>query len=229
MAVKPQKGVDMAEKRCVIVGTGRIMGTKIARAFGREGFELALVARDQNHLDEVARNVADTGADISTFTADVTRDESIQDLAGQIEEAMGVPDVVIYNPAILEVVKPSEMEPTQLLPSLEVNFFGAMRVTRAFLPGMRSRGSGTILFTGGGFGIDPSIEFASHSIGKAALRNYAHSLFKELGPEGIHAATVTITAPVREGTEFDGDLIAAHYLALHRQSPESRQWEIVHT
>ncbi len=204
------------------------MGTKIANAFGAEGFHLGLVARDQSHLDELSGTIGKGAPGVATFTADVTRDDSMNALAEAVGAKLGTPDVVIYNPAVLEKVKPSEMEPEPLIDSLQVNFFGAMRMVRAFLPGMRKRGNGTLLFTGGGFGFDPSIEFATHSIGKAALRNYVHALFKELGPEGIHAATVTITAPVREGTEFDGDLIAAHYVALHRQDPESRQWEIVH-
>jgi short-subunit dehydrogenase len=204
------------------------MGTKIAHAFAAEGYRIGLVAREQSHLDELARSVGERAPSVSTFTADVIRDESVKALADAVENELGVPNVVVYNPAVIESVKPSEMERDPLIDSLEVNLFGAMRCVHAFLPKMRSRGSGTLLFTGGGFGIDPSIEFATHSIGKAALRNYAHSLFKELGPEGIHAATVTITAPVREGTEFDGDVIAAHYVALHRQNPEGRQWEIVH-
>lgn len=218
----------MAGKTCVIVGTGKTMGTKIANAFGAEGFHMGLVARDAPHLEEIAATVGERAPGVTTFTADVTRDDSMNALAESVEKQLGTPDVVIYNPAILEKVKPSEMEPEPLIDSLQVNFLGAMRMVRAFLPGMRKSGKGTLLFTGGGFGFDPSIEFATHSIGKAALRNYVHSLFKELSPERIHAATVTITAPVREGTEFDGDVIAAHYVALHRQEPESWQWEIVH-
>lgn len=218
----------MAQQSCLILGTGPTMGTKIAHAFAAEGFHLGLVARDRGHLEEHAAKIGERAAGVSTFTADVTDDRSMSALAEEVQGKLGTPDVVIYNPAVLESVKPSEMEPGLLMDSLQVNFFGAMRSVRSFLPAMRRRGGGTLLFTGGGFGIDPSIEFASHSIGKAALRNYVHALFKELGPENIHAATVTITAPVREGTEFDGDVIAAHYLALHRQSPESWQWEIVH-
>jgi short-subunit dehydrogenase len=218
----------MSEQTCLIIGAGKTMGTKIAHAFGAEGFSIGLVAREKSHLDELAGSVGERAPSVATFTADVTKDESVNALGGAVEKELGTPDVVIYNPAVIESVKPSEMEHDSLINSLEVNFFGAMRCVHVFLPGLRSRGSGTLLFTGGGFGIDPAIEFATHSIGKAALRNYAHGLFKELGPEGIHAATVTITAPVREGTEFDGDVIAAHYVALHRQSPEGRQWEIVH-
>ncbi len=218
----------MAQQSCLIVGSGQTMGSKIAHAFGSEGFQLGIVARDQDHLNERAADIGTRAPHVSTFVADVTDDESMARLSESVREQLGIPDVVVYNPAVLESVKPSEMEPKTLIDSLEVNFLGAIRCVHAFLPAMRGRGNGTLLFTGGGFGIDPSIEFATHSIGKAALRNYVHGLFKELGPQSIHAATVTITAPVREGTEFDGDVIAAHYVALHRQSPESWQWEIVH-
>ncbi len=120
------------------------------------------------------------------------------------------------------------MTPEALLETLDANLFGAILLTQAVLPKMRERGSGTLLYTGGGFGIDPSTTFTSHSVGKAALRNYVLALHKELTPEGIHAATVTITRPVREGTEFDPDDIAAHYVALHTETPPDWRWEILH-
>ncbi len=218
----------MEPQRCMIVGVGAKMGQAISRAFAQEGFELILSSRDPRHLEPYAEEAQKNGVAVHTREIDVTKSESVTDCMEAVVRTIGVPDVMIYNIAILVDEKPSDMSPESFAPTLEQNLYGAMRCTQALLPKMRRRKSGTLLYTGGGFGIDPSTTFASHSLGKAALRNYALALHKELTPEGIHAATVTITRPVREGTEFDPDVIAGHYVALHREAPPQWRWEVLH-
>jgi hypothetical protein len=106
--------------------------------------------------------------------------------------------------------------------------YGSLYATVEALPSMREAGRGALLYTGGGFGIMPATFTASHSIGKAALRNWVRNLHAELAPDGIHAATVTITRPVGDGGEYDRETIARHYLDLHRQPVGSWEGEIIH-
>jgi NAD(P)-dependent dehydrogenase (short-subunit alcohol dehydrogenase family) len=82
---------------------------------------------------------------------------------------------------------------------------------------MRAKQSGTVLFTGGGLALEPFVEFASLSIGKAGLRSLALSFAKELAPDGIHVGTVTIAGMIKAGTHFDPDAIAEHFWELHAQ------------
>jgi NAD(P)-dependent dehydrogenase (short-subunit alcohol dehydrogenase family) len=66
-------------------------------------------------------------------------------------------------------------------------------------------------------------QLASLAIGKAGIRSLALSLAKELAPEGIHVATVTICGFIQSGTAFAPDRLADRYLALHEQPRE--RWE----
>lgn len=218
----------MEQKRCMIVGVGHKMGQAISRAFAQDDFDLVLTSRNPRNLEPFAEEAQKNGVSVLAEEIDVTNPDSVSACVDRVLRRAGVPDVVIYNVATLAEEKPSALTPEALLETLGANLFGAMLLTQAVLPKMRERGSGTLLYTGGGFGIDPSTTFTSHSLGKAALRNYVHALHKELTPEGIHAATVTITRPVREGTEFDPDDIAAHYVALHGEAPPDWRWEIIH-
>lgn len=93
---------------------------------------------------------------------------------------------------------------------------------------MKEAKRGTLLFTGGGLALDPLANFASVSLGKAALRNLVFSLAQELTPAGIHVATVTICGMVRPGTHFDPDTIAQSFLALHQQERESWTTELLY-
>ncbi len=218
----------MSNKTCAIVGTGQTMGRAIAAAFAREGYDLALVARDSSHLEEIAAGLAPAGGSIRRYSADVTDTASLERALESIVDEMGLPDVLIYNVAVLVPTPPSEVTVKEVLDTLPQNLFGAMECVRTLLPRMKERHSGTIIFTGGGFGILPSTYSASHSIGKAALRNYAQNLHQELADEGIHVATVTITRPVSPGGDYDPDDIAKHYLDFVNQPVGKWGWEIVH-
>jgi short-subunit dehydrogenase len=209
------------------------MGRHIALAFADAGFDLALIARSAAGLEEVAAEARARGAGtVAVVTADATDEESLGAALSGIERELGTPTVAIYNVATMVKTPPSKLSADEIIATLPAMFFGALHMTGAVLPGMRRRGSGTLLYTGGGFGILPARFTASHSVGKAALRNWVQNLHDELREEGINAATVTITRPVTEGGLYDGATIAGHYLTLHRQAAESPvdqwDWEIIH-
>jgi short-subunit dehydrogenase len=202
------------------------MGQAIAKAFAERGLDPVLVSRDTEKLASLKGELEQLGATVHRYQADATDDESIRSSFRRIEEELGTPEVLVYNPAIIAEEQPSELTPRGLQPFFDLMLYGAIRSVNGVLPGMRRRGSGTVLLTGGGFGIDPSAALSSHSIAKAALRNYAHALYKELEPEGIHAATVTITRPVEPGEDMEQ--AARQFVALHEQKAGEFDWEVVY-
>ena len=209
------------------------MGREIALAYARRGDRVAMIARNNATLDPIVRETREAGApDASAYTADLTDQGSVQEVFETIRSTQGEPTILVYNMATMVKTPPSELKAQEVLETLPAMFFGAMYCTAEVLPAMRTAGKGTLLYTGGGFGIKPATFTASHSIGKAALRNYVQNLHQELSPEGILAATVTITRPVQPGTEYDGGDIARHYVSLHEQvssRPASEwEWEIIH-
>jgi short-subunit dehydrogenase len=218
----------MPEKLCAIAGVGSGMGQAIARAFAKEGYNLALISRNPINMEPYKKQVEEVGRRATLHRGDVTDKGTMLSAFKEILEQAGLPDVVVYNVATMTMEKPSELTGQILIDTLPLNMFGALNTTASILPAMRKRGSGTLLFTGGGFAIEPSIERTSHSVGKAALRNWVYALHKELSPEQIHAATVTITRPIEAGTAYDPDLIAGLYVELNNQDPPNWAWEIIH-
>lgn len=205
------------------------MGRHIARTFAGAGFDLALFARSTETMDAVAAEARRGGsARVETICVDATDREDVLDRFATLERSLGTPDILIYNIATMVKTPPSALDSEEVLRTLPAMFFGALYATEAVLVGMRRRGSGTLLYSGGGFGILPARFTASHSVGKAALRNWVHNLHMELRDEDIHAATVTITRPVASSPDYDGAAIAEHYLTLHRQAPPAWEWEIIH-
>lgn len=218
----------MANELCAIIGCGEAMGSHIAEAFARDGVDLAVISRNPEHLRSYLEHARDLGVRAEGFGADATDRKSLSEAFHAVRGSLGVPNVVIYNVATMVKSAPSELTVREVKETMPPMFYGAINTVQETLPAMRERGSGTIIFTGGGFGIVPAVMSASHSVGKAALRNYAQNLHQELRDEGIHAATVTITRPVKAGTEYDPKTIAGHYVTLYRQTPGEWDWEIIH-
>jgi len=208
---------------CAIVGTGPRLGSGLARAFAEAGHDLVLMSRDTAHTADLAEEIAPTGSHVLRISVDATEPDSVRTAFHEVLNTAGLPDVVIYNPANMVMAPFSAVTASELEQTWPVMLYAAMNVTTAVLSEMSSRGSGTLIFTGGGFGIDPSVTRAPHSIAKAALRNYAHGLFLELRDQGIHACTVTVHRPLEPGDDMAR--CAAVFVAMSRESREAWSWE----
>ncbi|MEZ4257011.1 MAG: SDR family NAD(P)-dependent oxidoreductase [Polyangiales bacterium] len=206
-----------------VVGIGPGMGTAIAKRFGREGYEVAGFARKQATLDEARHELGRHGVRNHMFTADAGNPESLRGALDLAKKKAGPPEILVYNVSVLRQGHASRVGATALVEDFQSNVVGAAVSAQWALEDMRGAKRGTLLFTGGGTALEPFPQYASLSIGKAAMRSLALSLSKELAPEGIHAATVTICGMVKPGTHFDPEAIAEHFWQLHDQAPAA--WE----
>lgn len=212
---------------CLVIGAGPGIGQAVGVAFAREGYDIALASRDPARLRALAPAIEKAGAAVRLYGVDAGDEASLHRLFTDVRKDFGDPEVVIYNPAAHAVGKPTSLNTEQLAADFRVNVAGALVSVQEAAPAMKTRGRGTILLTGGGFAHEPAANYASLSLGKAALRNLTFSLAQELGAFGIHVATVTVYGFVQSGTHFDPARIADAYLRLHRQTPGHFQTEIV--
>jgi hypothetical protein len=90
---------------------------------------------------------------------------------------------------------------------------------------MVANGGGTIILTGGM--PEPVPQFVSLSLGKAGIRALATMLDQQLGPDGVHVATVTVCGAVEPGGPYDPDLIAERYWQIHAQPAGSWEREVL--
>lgn len=218
----------MSDKVCAIVGFGIGVSMGVARAFGKEGYALALVARNAAKLIDNAQALKVDGYAIQTFTADAGDEASLVQAFTQIRTELGNPEVLVYNAAAFTPGKPSSISSEGLIADFRVNVAGALVAVQQVMSAMQANGKGTILLTGGGLALNPFADASSLAIGKAGIRSLAFTLAQELKDSGIHVGTVTICGTVQPGTHFDPDAIAESYLALHKQLPEAFETEVIY-
>jgi NADP-dependent 3-hydroxy acid dehydrogenase YdfG len=116
-----------------------------------------------------------------------------------------------------------DLSPEDLLADLAAGAVGLQTAVRAVLPGMRERGGGTVLATGGGAADRPIASMASLGVQKAALRALAQVQAAGLRDEGVHVATVTIRGLVGEDRSIHPDRVAALYADLVAETAGPRE------
>jgi NAD(P)-dependent dehydrogenase (short-subunit alcohol dehydrogenase family) len=167
--------------------------------------------------------LADAPAGTLGLTADVTDEVALRAALDEALARFGVPDVLVYNAALIQRDRVDALSAAQHLDAWAVNVVGAMTAVAHVGPAMERAGRGTILLTGGMPEALPDV--TSLSLGKAGVRALAELLARAYEPAGVHVATVTVAGTVAPGSAFDPAEIAEEYWRLHTQPAGA--WERV--
>lgn len=203
-----------------VIGAGPGIGTAVARRFAREGFDVGLLARSPGTLSRAASSVG-SATRVATAAADVTDEAALHAALARLVEDLGVPDVLVYNAAVIRADGIGDLDAAGHRDAWAVNVVGAISTAAFLLPRM----AGTFLLTGGM--PDPLPQLTSLSLGKAGVRALVPLLDRQFAPD-VHVATVTVCGPVAPGTAYDPDDIAEHYWRLHTQPAGEWEHEVRH-
>lgn len=209
--------MQQEHKLCVIAGAGPGMGQAIARRFAREGFKIALIARNSDAVRILAENLSQSGDQAIGIAADLTRREDIARAFGHIRSTLGEVSVLVYNAAGRHETPTILLDSALFASDLALSVVGALSCVQEVYPHMYAARQGSLLFTGGGLALHPEYGAGVMSLaaGKAALRAFVYALDREVKADGVRVGTVTIAGTVAIGTSFDPEKIADYYWHLH--------------
>jgi NAD(P)-dependent dehydrogenase (short-subunit alcohol dehydrogenase family) len=141
----------------LITGGNKGLGHETARRLGKLGWRVFLGSRDEARGSEASERLAADGANVTFVQLDVTSDDSVAAAVRTVRQSTDRLDVLINNAGITgELVGPVDTVPRHLIPVFEVNVFGPVRVTHAFLPLLRA-------------GRDPRVVMVSSGAGSLAI------------------------------------------------------------
>lgn len=216
--VKPRDLNPM--KTFLSIGSGPGIGTSTAERFASEGFRVILTSRDTAKLAGRVADFASKGYTVESRKVDAGDLSSVHGLIEEVESTFGAVDVLHFNSASMRSATLESQQTETFAEDLIINIGAALVAVQAVSAGMLRRGSGTVLLTGGIFGITPNPDYLSLSVGKAGVRNLVHGIFDGFKDRGVHVATVTVgTLVAPESPEAEG--IAQAFWDLHVQPKES--------
>ncbi len=184
-------------KTALITGANKGIGRDIARQLGEKGYEVWLGCRDAERGEEAAAALRKGGIDARALRLDVTSDRSVAEAAATFAKSSDSLDALVNNAGVSTggYAAPSAVKIEDMRALYDVNVFGPVRVTQAFLPFLRKSGQGRIVMMSSGLGsIAGQIDLRSSTYGvnllaynssKSALNMITVSFAKELASSGI--------------------------------------------
>ncbi len=199
----------MTDRRVALVtGANRGIGLEVSRQLGRRGLTVWMGVRDVERSAPAAGTLAAEGHDVRLVALDVTSDDSVRAAARRLSDEGGRLDVLVNNAGIAldPGQPPSRTSLRTASPTFEVNVFGCIRVTQAFLPLLGRSEAGRVVMVSSDIGshgnqTNPAFPYYDlnpmiYQSSKAALNAVTIAFAKELRytPIKVNAANPGFTA-----------------------------------
>jgi NAD(P)-dependent dehydrogenase (short-subunit alcohol dehydrogenase family) len=173
----------------LVTGANRGIGLELVRQLAQRGFTTVLGSRDPEKGRAAAEGLAAGGIQVEARRLDVDDDESVRELAAELDSEHGRLDVLVNNAAILYDTWQHGVDADLDLvhQALETNLLGAWRTTQACLPLLRRSSHGRIVNVSSGSGSLSGMGAGTpaYSVSKAALNALTRILAAELRSDGI--------------------------------------------
>lgn len=177
-----------ARRRALVTGASSGIGAAVARLLAREGYRVALLARDERRLDEVLAGLAGDGH--LRTVCDLTDPAAIERALGEVERAFGGLDLVVNNAGAGYRARVAELDPALVRRVLETNVSAVLLVCRAALP-LLARGTSPVVVNVASVVGRRGIPGQSvYSASKAAVCSIGEALRVEWAEHGIAVCTL---------------------------------------
>lgn len=224
----------MSKGTIIVCGHGVGISDAVARRFGKEGYAVALVARNAERVGAAADALVKEGITARAFPADLGQLDAVRAMIRDVRSTLGPVAVVHWNAFAFGAGDLTKDAVEALDTVLHVSVHGLIAATQEALADLEAQ-KGSVLVTGGGFGFfDPKIDgFAVQvgamglAIGKAAQHKTAGLLHAALAPRGVYVGEVVVVGSVK-GTMFDrgqatleASTVAQRFWELHTTRTEA--------
>jgi NAD(P)-dependent dehydrogenase (short-subunit alcohol dehydrogenase family) len=211
--------MNIQGRRVLITGASRGLGRKLAFACAKAGaHEVFAGARKPEDIESLRHDAERVGTPVTPIKLDVTIDDDIREAA-----KLGFVDILINNAGVAGYGDPLRMDFEDVLREINVNYLGALRMARAFAPGMIEHGEGMIVNVATAFAKVNLPIVGTYCATKAALLSLGQGLRAYLSDKGVCVMTVmptTIDTDMSRGADvpkMTTEFVAAEILRHVRE------------
>jgi NADP-dependent 3-hydroxy acid dehydrogenase YdfG len=222
-------------KRTIVVcGHGPGISDAVARRFGKEGFAVAIVARNAERVKASAEALSGAGLTAKAFPCDLGNPAAVRSLIRDVRASLGPIAVLHWNVYTSGAGNLLTAPVEELRTPFDVSVSGLVTAVQEALPDLKQE-KGSVLITGGGFAFyGPDVDAMAANwnamglaIAKAAQHKTAGLLHQKLAGEGVYVGEVVVLGQVK-GTAFDSGNatleasdIAERFWGLHQSRKEA--------
>ena len=190
---------SLADQAALITGASAGIGRATARILAREGASVALLARREDRLEDLADEIeADHGVETLVAPADVTDEDAVEDAVERTADAFGGIDVVVSNAGVNRIGDVETLSTEKYRQIMSVNCDGTFFLTRAVMPHLRDS-AGTLVYVASFAGKYPRPNQPVYSASKWWAQGFGHAIAGELGRDDV---AVTVLNPTEVSTEI---------------------------
>jgi NAD(P)-dependent dehydrogenase (short-subunit alcohol dehydrogenase family) len=215
----------MTQRVALIIGAGPGISAAFGEALVADGYQVALASRNVEKLSMLAAQM-----NAKAFEADASSPASLVGLFNRVDEVLGEPEVVLFNPSARIRGDLLTLDIAAASAAIQTTSIGALVTAQEAARRMLPKGRGSIFFTGATAGIKGFARSSVFAMAKFAVRGLAQSLARELGPQGIHVVHFVIDGGVVQGSEdlsvLSPRAIAQSYMAALAQPTGAWSWEL---
>lgn len=182
---------ELGDSVVVITGASSGIGRAAARAFAGHGASVALAARSEGSLREVAKECEAAGGQALVVPTDVADEGAVQELARRTAESFGRIDVWVNNAAVMVYGDFQEIPTEAYRRVIETNLFGQIHGARAVLPYFKEQGSGVLINVSSMWAKISSPQVSSYVTSKFGVLGFSECLRQALHDhKDIHVCTI---------------------------------------
>lgn len=189
--------IDLSGRSALVTGSTQGIGLAIARDLASAGARVAVNGRSADRVADAAATLRAEGADIVEAVADITSDDGLAALLDVLPDV----DVLVNNLGIFEARPALEITDEEWRHFLDVNVLSAVRMIRAYLPGMKERGWGRVLSIASDSAVVTPVEMIHYGTTKTALLAVTRGFAKEASGSGVTVNSVVAGPTHTEGVE----------------------------
>jgi NAD(P)-dependent dehydrogenase (short-subunit alcohol dehydrogenase family) len=178
-------------RMAVVTGASKGLGKQMAEALAEAGATVAMVARSGDLLEVVRAEIVARGGKAYVFVGDVSKEEDVARVAGEVHREAGVPDILINNAGINIRRRLHEYTLEEWRRVMSTNVDGPFLCTRAFVPGMIEKKFGRIINVASTMAHVSLPQRAAYSGSKFAVLGMTKALALELAPYNITANAIS--------------------------------------
>jgi 3-oxoacyl-[acyl-carrier protein] reductase len=174
----------------VVTGSGRGIGYAIAVRLAKENHNVVLISRTESELKKAKKEIDLIGSDTSYFVGDVADEKFVEDIVKEVQKKYSKIDHLINNAGIGIIKKLIDADLDDFKKQVNTNLYGVFNFTKAVLPGMIKRTSGSVINISSLASKNSFVGGTMYSATKHALNGFTKSLMLEIREYNIRVATI---------------------------------------